>query len=150
LKQGKRLAIFIDKEEVLEFYIPILGQKAKPKKRNTYSRGITLLNAFAPAILHVATSSLIFVITMSVVEALFRKTRAFRSFQISHDINIAREAMAFLPCLGLWISSVHHSLTFPLECQALGSTSCSPSQLLTLDQTRMVKRHLKSKWEADS
>jgi hypothetical protein len=32
LKQGKRLAIFIDKEEVLEFYIPILGQKAKPKK----------------------------------------------------------------------------------------------------------------------
>jgi hypothetical protein len=32
LKQGKRLAIFIDKEEVLEFYNPILGQKAKPKK----------------------------------------------------------------------------------------------------------------------
>jgi hypothetical protein len=31
LKQGKRLAIFIDKEEVLEFYIPILGQNAKPK-----------------------------------------------------------------------------------------------------------------------
>jgi hypothetical protein len=31
LKQGKKLAIFIDKEEVLEFYIPVLGQRAKPK-----------------------------------------------------------------------------------------------------------------------
>jgi hypothetical protein len=66
------------------------------KKPNVYSHEITLLNAFVPAILHVATSSLIFVITMFAVEGLFRKTRAVRSFHISHDIIIAREAMAFL------------------------------------------------------
>jgi hypothetical protein len=65
-------------------------------------------------------------------------------------MNITREAMAFIPCLCWWISSIHQSLTFLLECQALGSTSWSPSQLFTLDQTRMVNQHLKSKWEADS
>jgi hypothetical protein len=79
---------------------------------------------------------------MVTVDELFRNTRAFRSFQISQDINIAREAIAFLPCACLWISSIHHSLTERRTCHMLGSTSCSQSQFFTIVHTRMVKRHL--------
>jgi hypothetical protein len=38
------------------------------------------------------------------VIAWFRKTRAFLSFQIFHETNIAREAMAFLDSSLLWIT----------------------------------------------
>jgi hypothetical protein len=60
-----------------------------------YSCGITLLKALALARLQSVTSSLILVMAIIVVEAMFQKTLAFLSFQTSHDPNIARDVMAF-------------------------------------------------------
>jgi hypothetical protein len=64
--------------------------------RKAYSCGITLRKALALARLQSATSSLVLVMAIIVVEAMFQKTLAFLSFQTSHDPNIARDVMAFL------------------------------------------------------
>jgi hypothetical protein len=115
-----------------------------------YSRVMTLLKALAPARLHMATSSFIYQTNIFEVEASFRNTRAFLSFQISHEINIASDDMSFFHCPCLCTPSIHHSLTERIVWQSLMSTSFNPSQDLTLDHIRMAKRYLKRRWLAVS
>jgi hypothetical protein len=85
--------------------------KSQAQMNLAYSRVMTLLKALAPARLHMATSSFIYQTNIFEVEASFRNTRAFLSFQISHEINIASDDMSFFHCPCLCTPSIHHSLT---------------------------------------
>jgi hypothetical protein len=58
--------------------------------------------------------------------------------------------MAFFDCTCLCTPSIHHLLMERIIFQSKMSTSSNPSQDLILDRIRMVKRHLKRRWEAVS
>jgi hypothetical protein len=92
-----RFIFSLIKEKVLEFLqAQPWYEKPRPNRTKNYSHGMILLIAFAPAMLHKATSLLIFSTSIVADKALFLKTLAFRSFQISQDTSTAREAKAFL------------------------------------------------------
>ena len=69
---------------------------AAKRETNIYSRGITILKWVAPAIAQRWASSFIFAMSIIVVVAVLRKTLPLRSFQISQDMSMNREAIAFL------------------------------------------------------
>jgi hypothetical protein len=79
-------------------YTDLVGEGSAHPSNQVGWLGMTLLNAFAPARLHMATSSFILITSIFEVETSFRNTRAFLSFQISQEINIASDAMAFFDC----------------------------------------------------
>jgi hypothetical protein len=104
----------------LRSYKPKL-EKNQARNNKAYSRGIAILKAFAPAKLRNWTPSLILAMIIVKVEALFWKKWALFSFQISYDISIARDAMAFFDCPCLCMTSLHQSLTLRHTCQLVGS-----------------------------
>jgi hypothetical protein len=69
---------------------------AMKAEKIAYSRGIIILKAFASAMLQSVTSPLILETIKFTVDMLFRKMHAFLSCQISHDTNMAKEAIALL------------------------------------------------------
>lgn len=76
----------------------------------SYSPGITLLKEVVTARLEVFASSLILAMTMFAAEDVWRKILAFCYFQISHEMSMMREAIAFLS-FPLWSATlVHQSL----------------------------------------
>ena len=80
-----------------------------------YSRKIMFPNFFAPAVIQRFASQMLFS-KIGGGALLFRKTRAFRSFQIVHDASMVREAMAFLLGTPAPVLFVHHSLTELSTC----------------------------------
>ena len=81
-----------------------------------YSRKIMFPNFFAPAVIQRFASQMMLFSKIGGGALLFRKTRAFRSFQIVHDTSIVREAMAFLLGTPAPVLFVHHSLTELSRC----------------------------------
>jgi hypothetical protein len=108
-----------------------------------------LLIAFAPARLHMGTSSLVFATSMVTVEALFQKL-SFRSFRISEYTSIAREATAFLERPLFSITSLQQLLSEWNVFHACGWILVIPRHSQSEDQTQMEKRHLKRRWASDS
>uniref|UniRef100_A0A8R7V050 Uncharacterized protein n=1 Tax=Triticum urartu TaxID=4572 RepID=A0A8R7V050_TRIUA len=144
LKQGKRLAIFINKEEGLR-----QGSLERVKKVY-HSRGITTPKFFAPAITHNLTSSLMFRTSTAVGVAELRKTLALRFFQISQETSIKREVIADREGALDWAIRSHQSFTEVAVLHSVGMTSWSPSHWTMSHHTLTEKRQWQRRCVEDS
>ena len=109
---------------------------AKGRITRRYSRGTTVLKYLAPARHQHFETSLILATRTPTGTAVLRKTRAFLSFQISHEINIIRDIIARRDCDALESMRFHQAFTEWTVTQAVGFTSTKPSQDLIISQTR--------------
>jgi hypothetical protein len=95
-KQGKRLAILIDNEVDIEH--SQTWPKGRAKSKHLLSR-YYITQSFRSR--HTPRTNVLFDLCYyhSRGGSVVSENPTFRSFHISHDMNITREAMAFIPCL---------------------------------------------------
>ena len=118
-------------------------QIAAKRGTKNYSRGITILKWVAPAIAQRWASSLIFATTIIIVAAVLRNTLTLRSFQISQDISMNKEAIAFLWFPRSITFLIHQSRTEASNLQLLATSPCRPIHIAISTQTRWENLHWK-------
>ena len=96
---------------------------------------------FAPAIVHINASSLIFAVTMKEGASVRLKMRALRSIHTSQHTRMTKD---FKPLRGtprVPANADHHSWTEGVCFQFIGCSDDSPSQVEMSTQIRLVNLH---------
>jgi len=107
----------------------------------THTLPIRCARCFAPATIHIAVSSLIFIVTTKEGTSVRLKIRALRSTQTSQQTRMTKD---FKPLRGtprVPANADHHSWTEAVCFQFIGSSDGSPSQVEISTQIRLVNLH---------